>query len=667
MQGKLIVVFRVSAAGIIIGFLVGIYEGVLILLHQRHVLLIEPAASPAVLYLAPLVDAFGYGLLGAILGSVVALNHERCAGMTSYLWALGLSVPYFQLLYLPAHEWIKISDCSHLVNVMIALLGSSTMVLVSLPHKRSMSVLYTRWEAKSWFPWSCSARGGVIVLAAAFAILASCRIFLTGGESQSKPNGIGDEQPNIVMIGFDAARADHISAYGYPKPTTPNLDSLAKRGVLFETAVAPSPWTLPSFAAILTGLMPHQAGTSWEAPLGKGTLTLAGILRSRGYQCVGFNANPSYGTTRTGLAQGFDAYDDDDGTLRSNLINIELVKGFWFAVYYPLIRPQPFPRRDARTLNQAIFKWLRHRSHKPFFILVNYIDVHEPYSVIPEIRDRFGTAETTLTQRIRTELHQMTWGIDPPRSEGEQAALIARYDSGLAFADSQLGNLMQFLKSCSGSSNTYVIVFGDHGQAFGTHHHYGHGWGLHWELLHVPLVIAGPGVPESRRVKDPVSLQDLFATVIDLSASRGTYPNTNSFRCSWTLATATQGRPSAVISEFVGHDNSFISVVSSGRHLIRDAGERFQLYDLTTDPGEDVNLAATAEHQAELANLQGRLIQRIRASAPPWLGDNYLFALGGREYSLLLKERKVRANWPTWSPQRSSAPDKDLLQSLPYQ
>jgi arylsulfatase A-like enzyme len=485
--------------------------------------------------------------------------------------------------------------------------------------------------------------------------------------SPTQPNAASRNQPNIVIIALDTARADHLSAYGYPKPTTPHLDALAKRGVLFEKAIANSSWTLPSFAAVLTGLLPHQNATALQTPLGKGFLTVAAVLRCRGYQTAGFNANASYGTARAGLAQGFDVYDDDDGTLRSNLINIEIVKAFWAVVYFPLIRPQALPRRNARTLNQAVLRWFRHRSRRPLFLLVNYVDVHEPYIMIPEVGARFGPAQTTLSQRIRAEVDQITWGIAPPQSAEEQAELIAGYDSALAFTDSQIGNLIQDLESSPEWSNTYIIVFGDHGQAFGTHQHYGHGWGLNGELLHVPLIIAGPGIPQGRRVRDLVGLQQLFATVLDLSAPQTAAPVANSLRCSWMLPPGTRGGSPAVISEFVGHDEFSISILTPERHLIRDAAGKLQLYDLIADPNEQVNLAGAPEHQAEIAALQSRLLERIRATTAPWLGEEYLWALGERNYSQLARERRVRAPWPFVNTQRPSISDKELLQSLPYQ
>src|SRR5208282_3910305 len=115
--------------------------------------------------------------------------------------------------------------------------------------------------------------------------LVAAWMIMTAPEPRSRiqPHGVGGNRPNLVMIALDTARADHFSAYGYPQPTTPNLDNLAKRGVLFETAIAPAPCTLPSFATVFTGVLPHQNQTGLDTPLPRGFSTLASILSSRGY------------------------------------------------------------------------------------------------------------------------------------------------------------------------------------------------------------------------------------------------------------------------------------------------------------------------------------------------------------------------------------------------
>lgn len=667
---------RFSLAGMLMGFVVGICEGSFILLRQRHIRLSDTAVGPAILLLAPLVDTLGYGLIGGILGSIAALVRRRFPGRTAHFAAVGLTILGAQLIYKPTHTWVRIGNYPSLVDAGIALVGGLSLALSAVRYGPIIWTRVTTQRVRIWPPLRPVVRRGALFAGTVLVgLLTVAMLIMSPPDARLPPpsNGAGSNRPNIVLIALDTARADHFSSYGYSKPTTPNLDSLASQGVLFENAVASAPWTLPSFASVFTGLLPHQDRTNWETPLPQGISTLASILSSRGYQTGGFNANNSAGTARTGLAQGFDFYDDNDRSVRADFANIGWVMAFWRLVYYPFFRADHLPRQDARALNQDVFHWLRARDSRPAYLFVNYFDVHEPYDTIPEVGNRFGNARKTLAQRISAEVHNLTLEIEVPRTQAEQAALIAGYDSGLAYADRQIGILLQRLKSSPEWSNTYVIVFGDHGQAFGSHRHYGHGWGLNWELLHVPLIVAGPGIPPGRRVKDLVGLQQIFSTVLDLSGGAGNAPERRSLRCYWTFAPSTCDPAPMVISELIGWEptlggsTSSISAVTPDRHFIRDAAGTLQLYDIAADAGEEANLAGSPEHRDELAALQRRLFEQVQTSSLPWLGEEYLWALGERQFSLLAAQHRVQAKWPALKLQQPSVQDNELLHSLPYQ
>jgi len=583
--------------------------------------------------------------------------------------ALGIATAGGYLAFLPAHALVRSGKSQHLVIIGIAVMGGLIMAGIVTIARR------THWPQcmkigvglRSRLSWAFRRVALISVALLVSWVLVRLVMAAPPPRAHARENGRVPKPPNIVLIALDAAGADHISAYGYPKPTTPNLNNLARRGVLFENAIAPAPWTLPSFAAVFTGLLPHQNGTTWETPLPNGFATLASTLSSRGYQTAGFNANHTYGTARTGLAQGFDEYDDDDGTFLTDLGNIGFVKFFSWVVYYPFIRADYLPRRDAHALNKDIFRWAGHRGNEPFFLFVNYFDAHEPYSPIAEIGNRFGHAERTLAQRIKTEMNGRPLLIEAPRSPAERDALIAGYDSGLAYADSQIGSLLHLLETSPESSNTYIIVLGDHGQTFGSHHHYGHGWGLNFDLLHVPLIIAGPKIPAGGLVKDPVSLQQLYSTVLDISNGGNGAPGEGSLRCSWAAIPAACRLTPWAISELAAGDSSSISIVMAGMHLIRDSAGDLHLYDLTNDPKELVNLAHASKYSAEMATLQNRLLEQIQTSSTPWRGEEYLWALGEQNYSSMARQHHVRTAWPTTRPAQASTQEDELLHSLPYQ
>src|SRR5208282_6777510 len=135
--------------------------------------------------------------------------------------------------------------------------------------------------------------------------------------------------------------------------------------------------------------------------------------------------------------------------------------------------------------------------------------------------------------------------------------------------------------------------------------------------------------------------------------------------CSWTLPPNACDSAPMIISELGATpkweiDSPSVSFITPQWHLIRDAAEDLQLYDLTTDPGEEVNLAGSPEHQTDVAALQSRLFERVQTSSTPWLGENYLWALGEREFSLLAARHLVRTNWPSLKFRRPSAREAEV-------
>lgn len=634
-----------------VGYFLGVGEGIL-LFSLRHARFPQPVAGRAVLILAPLVDALAFGLMGGVLGLGAEFWNRKHPHSASLLASFGLFIAGTYATYLPTHSIFLTGDYSRLVSVGVSLVGGLAVTFAArgawlLLRRQPMTI-----AAGFWPRGRMLVRYVALTLGALLVGLVGAQIIVTtpGAHSRGSSEIVG-KRPNLVMIVLDTGRADHFSGYGYSQPTTPNLDNLAKQGVLFETAVAPAPWTLPSFSTVFTGLLPHQNPTNWDMPLPDGSSTLASILRSHGYQTAGFNANYMVGTRRTGLAQGFDVYDDDDGSLGEDLMRINSSRVFWWLLYYPFIRPDSLARRNAGELNQSAFRWFRHRSQQPFFFLINYYDLHEPYSAAPGVGKKFGDGNRTLAQRIRAEIDRVPLVIEVPKSPAEQASLLAAYDGALNYTDRQIGALLRLFEASPEWSNTYFIVFSDHGQAFGEHRHYGHEWGLNWELLHVPLIIAGPGIPPGRRVTDPVSLQQIFATVMDLSGASGTLPQQSSLRCYWESPASTCDPNPLVISELDESPNdseaeASISAVTPGWHFLRDSDGNPELYNLASDPHEKVNLAASPDYQEEVREIQRNVVGRVRASSLPWLGETYLTSLGESDFRLLTGKKFTHLSPP---------------------
>lgn len=412
--------------------------------------------------------------------------------------------------------------------------------------------------------------------------------------------GAEPTRPNVVIVVFDTTRADHVSAYGYPEPTTPHFDAFAKRAIFFEQAFATSSWTLPSHASLFTGLYPMTHGATQENEyLGDTFETLAELLGERGYETVAFSSNAWVGA-RTNLVQGF-----------------EHVAEIW---------RQRGIGKAART-NREIETWLDVRGReRPFFLFVNYIEPHWTYDAPRKARERFVSPGVTSDERRRANFRVVDWYLD--RSSIPQALLPLRrqlYDAEVATVDQALGGLLAMLREHGFEENSLVVVVSDHGENLGDHGHQGHSFSLYDSTLHVPLAIRPPGgAGAGTRRSEPVQLTDVFATVAAATglASRGVGAD---------LLDATLPADRAIVGEYY-YPNQFLAYfpedaregpllaayrrrirsLRSGRHkLIWGSDGRNELYDVEQDPGETRDLAA--QRPELVRRLEDRLLALVQA------------------------------------------------------
>ena len=227
--------------------------------------------------------------------------------------------------------------------------------------------------------------------------------------------------PNILLLVLDTVRGSYLSLYGFDRATTPNLERWGRRGVVFDRAIAPAPWTLPSHASLFTGQVATALKVGWEQPLVPESRTLAEVLQSRGYSTAGFIANALYCNAGQGLAQGFEHYEDFQWTpadlLLTTGIGAALLNNDW-------LRRQAgefqLPgRKSAAQLNAAVLAWVDGPRVRPFFVFANYFDAHIP--VLPSAatmaawapsRVRVRTASGTTATRRRGGGRS----ISPPRN-----------------------------------------------------------------------------------------------------------------------------------------------------------------------------------------------------------------------------------------------------------
>jgi len=364
---------------------------------------------------------------------------------------------------------------------------------------------------------------------------------------------------NLLLITLDTTRADRLGCYGYPDASTPNLDVLAAAGVRFETAYCPVPLTLPSHASILTGLDPvrHGVHNNGTYALGPDKLTLAEILKDRGYGTAAFTAAFSV-DSRFGLDQGFDVYDDD------------------FLTGSPF-KPVNSERR-AEQVHGLFASWLEGRKGGSFFAWVHFYDPHLPY--------------------------------DPPAEYLKDFA-GRPYDGEIAYMDKYVGEVIRAVRDKGLMENTLVVIAGDHGEAFGEKVEKGHGIFLYEMSIKVPFILyADSGLPAGTVPKTPARLIDIVPTVLDLLDVR--IPDGLDGR---SLVPAMEGkrtRPADIyIETFYPRENwgwsELVGLISDGWKYIQ--APRPELYDLADDPREERNLIDTnaARGGAMRAKLEGLL------------------------------------------------------------
>ena len=398
---------------------------------------------------------------------------------------------------------------------------------------------------------------------------------LTGACSQPTP------PRSILLISLDTLRPDHLGAYGYERATSPRLDALAAEGVLFETAVSPAPWTLPSHASMLTGLYPsHHGLTEVSASLPPSVPTLALALRRAGFATAAV-FNSQYLTDGYGFHHGFDVHE--------------------------YVREVVSARAPTRLVTDRAIHFLREHREERSFLFLHYYDAHSDYRSYEEFERRFARPYTGEIDGTTAQLRAYREGRIPIAAE-DAARLVDLYDAGIAQLDEEIGRLLDLLLSEGLAEDTLVVVTSDHGEEFLEHGGVLHGRTQFDEILRVPLLMRGPGLPAGLRLRQPVSLVDLLPTLLSLVGVPLGF-EVDGVDLSELLRGGDLASPRVLFGE-ADHHREFHDVTRSARrgryklhhNLVTD--ERV-FYDLERDPGERTPLAA--EHDPALRDLALRL------------------------------------------------------------
>jgi len=384
---------------------------------------------------------------------------------------------------------------------------------------------------------------------------------------------------NVVLIGIDTLRADHVGAYGYPRPTTPRLDALAAESVVFETAISQSSWTLPAFASIFTGLLPsfHRAGEG-QAPavsrLDESYETLATRLRAAGYRTGSFVSNAWVGA-KVGMTRGFETHVE---------------KQF-----------------SDQTVAGAV-AWLKERGDERFFAFVHILEPHHPY--VPDREDAKLFLDPAYTGPIGDSF---VGGAEAAVTDADRRRVVDLYDGEVRWADRQAGRVLDALAERGLDGRTVVIVVSDHGEELFDRGTLGHGHSLHEELLRVPLLVRFPDGPR-KRVTRPVRTMDLFATIFDavgLPVPGGVHAVSL-----MPLVRGDEPPPGSdvALAEYVCFGDRELKAIRTPTEklILSPASRDLALYDLVADPQERRDVAAA--RPAVAARLQERLENELMPS-----------------------------------------------------
>lgn len=408
--------------------------------------------------------------------------------------------------------------------------------------------------------------------------------------------GCCEERPSVLLISIDCLRADHVGAYGYDRDTTPHIDAFAEDAVLFETAVATAPMTLPSHLSIFSGLFPSRHDGSKWAKLALSVPYLPELLGNAGYQTDAI-VTGAYLSQTFGFERGFDLYRYDHRS------------------------------PAAETVNQAI-EFLRLSDKRNQFLFVHLIDAHWPYEPPDGLAGRFAPRPRDVAALLQKVVDNRA-----PSSSEETEQVVALYDAEIASADQAVGLLLDEMKTMGIYDRSLIVITGDHGEAFYEHGHWQHSKTLYEEVTRIPLIVKWPGRSPKGRVGRQVSQVDIFPTV--LSAAKLPPPQSDGIGLlEFVEETAEAKKRRRIVSENAwrsprGWARKVAIRTEKWKYLVTIAGppgkepeesdvRSEELYNLTEDPLEQNNLAEESSSdieafRRELANYLGEARKR-RAS-----------------------------------------------------
>jgi arylsulfatase A-like enzyme len=486
-------------------------------------------------------------------------------------------------------------------------------------------------------------------------VLTACATASVSGRNRSLPQpslgpGINQQVPPVVLISLDTTRADHLSVYGYPRKTTPNLEEFAHDATLYTDAIAAADSTLPSHGSIFTGLYPSWHGGHGYSvtpvlirPVSRNVPTLPEILKDRGFLTLGVAANKAFLAPQWGLSRGFQTFNVQTPIeVLPPLYGYYLRHGIRRLLSYG-IETMEFDAqyRCARDVNGDAFAAMEETrpNGRPFFLFLNYMDAHAPYVAevpaglplpsgygSPDFPQLWSIVNGVLSERIRYP-------------EEIRLRIAERYDAGIAAEDAAFGDVISWLKGRGLYDRALIIVTADHGEAFGEHNLAAHGVSTYQDQVHVPLLIKYPGVSQARIVTTPVSHIDILPTVLDtLGLPIPAHLQGRSLRNFETdeerslFSESFPTKPDTDVNPRLNRTERAIRY-GSYKLILSDKGKH-EFFNIADDPQELHPLAAGVIPQAQAMESNLRAMIRLipRQPVPPPAGAEQLKPLKGLGY-----------------------------------
>jgi arylsulfatase A-like enzyme len=424
------------------------------------------------------------------------------------------------------------------------------------------------------------------------------------------------EGGNVLLVVIDTLNAKHLGAYGYERDTSPTIDALARDGLLLTNYVSNCPWTRPSMATIMTGLPKAEHHMELNCPpLADEITTLAERFREAGYRTGGFVGNPLV-RAKWGFGQGFETYVDA----------AEL---------------DTYSMADDSVIAKRAVRWIKQVADEPFFALVFFTSPHIPYRVARKHPPFFKRLpEGYVIERPKREYPE---GMEP----GVRAWTMAAYDSEILYTDSQLARLLKQLERSKIRDKTAIVITADHGEMFGPHGCFTHTYHMWEPVLRVPFIVSAPGMSASGVYDDrPFTHVDVAPTLLDLAGIDPPGPELDGESIVETLTRPGAGRDRQLFGQYNAHGIRR-ETTRKGRwklvhhHQVEESalqsltmfqgdpndppdtedlpslawqGERYELYDLATDPEENVNRFEQRKGEAETAELMAAILDFLQSN-----------------------------------------------------